>query len=226
MDDPRIGKREGFLQHWVHPVPRHPTGFPTAPPQPFVPQLLHFRADLVESTPVAGDLVIGIVPLQLAHKCPELVEHPPMPVDATPVADCSKHPPQSFGRRFASNDPVAFPALRPVMGEAQKVERVRFMRRGAIPSSPLGPSEPHQAGLLRVECQPILLEATEDDLIDPLRIPLMRETDHQIIGKPHRKHPALRPSPHHVRKPAVEYFVQVDFGQNGGDDSALWRLVH
>jgi len=51
--------------------------------------------------------------------------------------------------------------LAPVVGEAQKVERARFIRPLTVRSDRFGSGKRQQARLLRVEFQSVLLEALE-----------------------------------------------------------------
>src|SRR6266702_101435 len=110
--------------------------------------------------------------------------------------------------------PIVLPRFAPVMSKSQEVKRARFVRSLTARTASVRPSKRHQPRLLRVEFQSVFLEALENDPIDSLRISSMRETDHQIIGKSHRENLALHPFLQHFRKPAVEYFMQVDVGQN------------
>jgi len=84
-----------------------------------------------------------------------------MAVDATPVSKGFECASQPFGCGFALNNPVAFPGLAPVVGEAQKVERARFIRPLTVRSDRFGSGKRQQARLLRVEFQSVLLEALE-----------------------------------------------------------------
>ena len=104
------------------------------------------------------------------------------------------------------------PVLAPVVGKAQKVERVRFRRPLTVRSDRFGSGERQQARLLRVEFQSVLLAALADDPVNSLRIAPMRAANHQVVGLSHRKHLARHPLLHDLRQPAVEYFVQVEVG--------------
>ncbi len=119
MYDSRVRKHIDLLQYPIHPRPRLSTGVPTAPPQPFEPQLLRFGAHWHQTPRISGDPVLGVVPVQFPHQRFELVKHPSMSVDAAPVPNRLERPPQSLGRSFAFDNPVAFPAPAPIMGEAQ-----------------------------------------------------------------------------------------------------------
>src|ERR1700690_647280 len=101
-----------------------------------------------------------------------------MAVDATPASKGFECAPQPFGCGFALNNPVAFPRLAPVVGEAQKVERARFIRPRTVRSDRFGSGKRQQARLLRVEVQSILLEALEDDPVNSLRIASLREANY------------------------------------------------
>ena len=44
----------------VHPLPRSRSRCSTAPPQPFEPELLHPRANLLQTPPISGYPVVGV----------------------------------------------------------------------------------------------------------------------------------------------------------------------
>lgn len=115
MHNPRVRKHKHILEHPVHPLPRMSLRLSTAPRQPLAPHFLRRRAHLLQTPPIAGNTVIGIVPVEFAHQNLELVEHAVMAVGSTPVPDRPQCAPQSLGRRFATNDPIAFPRSAPVM---------------------------------------------------------------------------------------------------------------
>ena len=100
------------------------------------------------------------------------------------------------------------------MGKTQKVEGsgtrpVRFGRFGRLRRAPEG----HQAGLLRVQTQSVLLEPLEEYSIDFVRVLFVLESEDKVVGKPHQKG-----SPFHARLdafhiPTVQHVMQVDVRQ-------------
>src|SRR6266550_3342072 len=136
-----------------------------------------------------------------------------MPIFPAPLPEGADTSPQPLGRSLPLDDPFSSLSFSPVVGKAQKVERLRFVQWLVIGTPTAGLSERYQPCLFRVQLQSILLEALEDDSVHSLGIRSMRKAYDQIVSESHRKYPPHHPFPHDFCKPLIEHLVQVDIGQ-------------
>jgi hypothetical protein len=183
MDDSCCGQVVE-LEQKVQPSPRHALGV-AAPGQPFAPYPQHLPPIPCQGVMVARKAIMPKVafefPTQSFHLHPQWL----VQVLPTPLADGLETAAKPLARGLSSNHPSPVPRLAPVMGKTQKVEGAR---RCALAPGVARPvrwlSKRHQAGLLRVQLQSLLLESPEEHRIDPLRVFLVLEAeDNRSVGK-------------------------------------------
>src|ERR1700731_1435743 len=109
------------------------------------------------------------------------------------------------------------------MGKAQQVKRT-------WPGLPLGSraarllwwaSERHQPRLVGMQRQPVLGETLPEHLQHPTRVSLMGKADDEIVCVADEKGTSLQEWFHLLLEPHVQHVVQIDVGQQRGDDPTL-----
>ena len=109
-------------QELREPFPR-PAPTIRAPIEPVAPAPLDLIQEASEALRVAGDPVVPVVPPQLPSELAMLLAYWRMAVLAAPPSDPGDRPTQAIGGRLLLDHPVPTPGFRPVVGEAQQIER-------------------------------------------------------------------------------------------------------
>src|SRR5713226_10602660 len=106
--------------------------------------------------------------------------------------------------------------------ETQKVERVWSL---AVCRLGLGSeaSKEQQPRLVVGQFQIEPREPLSQISVEVLRVPLVLETCHKIIGKPNQVRLTPEPPPHFLLEPQVEHKVQIHVGQDWAERAALRR---
>src|SRR5437870_280873 len=211
------------------PFPRPP---PTirSPIEPVPPATLDLAQKTTQAIRVPGDPVVPVVPPQLQIECPTLLTYWRMAVLAAPPPYSADRPTQAIRGRLLLDHPVPMPRLRPVVGEAQQVERSpsRGFRWPTRTTSPWR-TEVDQSGLLWVQAQAVLAKSLRQHGQHPTCIFFSAKAQHGIVRVAHQPVPPdlqrlmrrpTRPKP--VR--AVHKVLLVDRFEHHGDRS-LKNLV-
>jgi len=82
------------------------TGFARAAAEPFAPETLGLLAESAQSSRVARDPVVAVVPAQLAVQSRLLVGHAVVPMPPAPAAHPLERTAEAGGRRLAADDPA------------------------------------------------------------------------------------------------------------------------
>ena len=104
-----------------------------------------------------------------------------MPSLSQYLPDSLQRPADSTAYRFTSQSEATFPSLRTKVRKPQKVERLRFALPSLLPVHFREPSEFHDSGFLRVQCQTKLRQPLPNILQVLLRVPLILKSDHHIV---------------------------------------------
>ena len=111
--------------------------------------------------------------------------------------------------------------LRPVVSEAQEVERCGAISTLVIIAVRLGAREAHKACLAFVECEAVLAESLRKHVQNAPCIALVREGDHEVVGIPNEECLPFESRLDLPVEPGVEHFVQVHVRKDRRDDSTL-----
>ena len=111
-----------------------------------------------------------------------------MQVLFAPISYPAQKTAQPLPLRLSLDGPATTERLAPVVREPQKRKAP-----GSLALLPIRPAELHHPAFLRVNAQPIPLEALGQDLIDPLGVAFQAVPHHKIIRKPYQKTVPVHP---------------------------------
>lgn len=103
-----------------------------------------------------------------------LIGHGAVTLGTTPSRHKLERATQSLGHRLLLHDPVALARARPEVSEAQEVGALRAL-------GPRGPLERDELRFLGMEFEAVSSEALRQHLLDPPRVRLMFEDDHEVV---------------------------------------------
>ncbi len=181
-----------------------------------MPAALDRLQEVIEHLRVPGDPVVPVVPSQLQSKRPMLLAHRRVAMCAAPPTNAGDRPTQAIRGCLPLDHPEPAPRPRPIMGEAQQIERLpsRDGRRVTRPSSPRL-AEVDQSGLFRVQGQIVPAESLRQHGQHPTRILFLAKAQHRIVRVADQDRLALEPRLDVLLEPHVQYVVQEDVRQQG-----------
>src|SRR5262249_44830164 len=130
----------------------------------------------------------------------------PVPMASAIVGDGRDGPSEARPARLEARYPSTCPAPPPVKREAAEVEARRSLALRLIARRA---TKEEQAGLVRMQLQPVPLESLRQHLHHPLRVVLSLEGDHEVIRVPDQARSAPEPRSDVVLEPKIEHVVEI-----------------
>src|SRR5713101_4759288 len=207
---------------------------PRAAPEIAPVQPMSLAASAQHSDPLQLDLMPDGIEFWLAVMEPEVLIEPsqrhrqmallvpplPVPMPGEPLFGACKKLATALPARETNHRERAAAVRSAYMREAQKVERVRplaICRLGLSGEA----SEEQQPRLLVGQLQIESREPLPQVPVEALRVPLILEARHEIIGKPNQRCLAPKPPPHLLLEPQVEDKVQIHVSQEWAERTTL-----
>jgi len=184
--------------------------------EPMLPGLFNVSVHQFHCFVVSSDAEISVVTLEFRLQTTVLLGNTPVSVVTAPGPDSFVSPIQASTPRPSLDCPSSSPRLPPVMGETEKVECP-----GTFGLFSGWSTELDKPALGRMDGQTEPSEPFGQHRKDALCIVAQRTTDDKIINESHYETPSPQTGLHILRYPFVQHVVQVDIGQNRGDDSPL-----
>src|SRR5439155_15819200 len=134
---------------------------------PLAPSMLDLPQEASEGLRVPGNSVVPVVAPELLCEGTLLIAEWLMAEMATPVVNAAQCPTEPVAGRLALDRPLPSPAGRPIVGETEQVERVRWDDPSTLRPSPGRRLEGNQPRLVGVQLKAILGKALRQHVEDP-----------------------------------------------------------